>query len=491
MEAGLYELPKLDGNGKIYIGIPRERVAIWQFVDNRDSLLYRLDQEGRTSGYFQSEGHRVDRNRDSIVERFLDVETKPEWLVMIDTDMEHPATAPERLVAWEQPIVGALYFHRGQLHDPFVFKRTEDHEDKWGRMIRHWMPMRDETYEWLIRNNVPMRDGSVTIDNAENALWSVDAVATGCMAIHRSVFEQMPGPWFEYKNFGTSEDLAFCADALEHGIPVHCDMSTISGHYHWVPMGQAQFRTLYEGRGINLTTYRKGQAAQWVEEYTGCTFEEAVHKIETGTAHMVGDYWRGKFKGKKPSAALAEKFYEDDYTGQLYLIELLHWNFVPAFNTLRTKLIPVIGQNVLEIGSGIGSASMQLALQGNEVVSSEVNEYLRGFIKYRWNGLLGEFTGKHGEIYLVSTEWREQAEDAQFHTVVAFDVFEHLPKRALTSMMKDVHRVLPIGGRLIYHANWYQQDLYPMHYNHSKWWNEFIIELGFVPLSELEAVKVR
>src|SRR5512141_2361543 len=102
------------GNGSIYVGIPRERIYMPQFVDNRDTLLTTLADAGRACGYWQAEGHRVDRNRDGIVEAFMALEKKPEWLLMLDTDMEHPPEAPLRLAEWKVPIVGALYFHRGQ-----------------------------------------------------------------------------------------------------------------------------------------------------------------------------------------------------------------------------------------------------------------------------------------------------------------------------------------------------------------------------------------
>jgi 2-polyprenyl-3-methyl-5-hydroxy-6-metoxy-1,4-benzoquinol methylase len=494
-----YELKPLNGSdGKIYVGIPRERIYIPAFVDNRDSLLMYLQDSKRGVGYYQAEGHRVDRNRDKITKEFMELDDKPEWLVMIDTDMQHPRTAPERLVAHNQPIVGALYFHRGQTHDPFVFRKVDGYPDRWGREGRHWAPYRDEVYSFLMANGVPLKDAALVIDGAVGdipALFPCDAVATGCMAVHRSVFETMERPWWEYRQGGNSEDLIFCDEAkFDYGIPIHADLSTICGHYNWVPMGHAQFRSLYEARGVNLTTYSKRMAATWLSEYEGLEFEEAVQRIESGNAHMTGDYWKVKYKKKaieKFTPKMIKDFYNDSYVGYLYLIELLHWNFSQTFSNFRRNLMGIRGGNVLEIGAGIGTVAMQLAIQLNEVVASETNEYLRKFIAYRWQGIQKEIESKHGELFLVDQEWRETAEDEQFGAVVAIDVFEHLPEAYLKDMIKDIYRVLPIGGSLVYHANFGQQDLYPQHYDYNEWWGDYLVEQGFVHTTPFEAVKTR
>ena len=61
----------------------------------------------------------------------------------------------------------------------------------------------------------------------------VDAVGTGCVLIHRSVFEAVgPGPFNEMSS-GSSvlgEDLAFCRRAAALGIPVHLASRVRVGH---------------------------------------------------------------------------------------------------------------------------------------------------------------------------------------------------------------------------------------------------------------------
>lgn len=480
---------KFDGeHGKIHLGIPRERVLIPAFVDNRDMILYNLAHLNRDAGYFQAEGHRVDRNRDRIVLEFLEHKDKPEWLLMLDSDMDHPPDIPVRLTRWNKPVVGGLYFHRGESHDPFVFREAPRKKDQYGRSILKWAPLRDEVWDFLEKNQVPLKDGSITIDQPlSEPLIECDAVATGALLIHRSVLEFMPKPIFEYRKHSISEDLMFCYEAKRLGIPIYADLSCISGHYNWVAMGQTQFRMLYKARGLNLTSYSKSQAITMYSEYMGVPKETAQELIERGNAHMVGDYWNSK-KPSTPEEVAA--FYAEPHTGKLYLMELLHWNFGQNFDTLRRPLMDVRDAVVMEIGAGIGTVSMQMAVQNNKVTAIEPNETLRGFIDYRWHWLSNQMAGRHGDITTTSKEaWREAPDESQ-DVVIALDVFEHIPKEILKEMLRHIYRILKPGGTLFYHANWYQQDLYPMHFDFSEEWPQWLTELGFLQTGGLTAVKV-
>ena len=483
------------GNGLIYVGIPRERMYMTQFVDNRDTLLTRLAESGRGCGYWQAEGHRVDRNRDMIVQAFLNHPKEPEWLLMLDSDMEHPVEAPERLVAWKRPIVGALYFHRGQSHDPFVFTYSGLHKDRYGRDTPHWSPMKDLVYKFLEDQSTPMRDGAFVIDQpSRNPLIECDAIGTGCMMVHRSVFETMPAPWFEYRQGGNSEDLVFCKEAKElYGIPVHCDISTVCGHYHWVAMGQAQFRMQYINRGINLTTYTKGIAARWWSKIFDTTIEEALQAITDGSPAMVGDIWKKKFGKKTPSDEEVYAFYNDPEVGKSYAMELLHWNFLQTFNAMRKTLTPLHNVDVLEIGSGIGTVALQLWVQDCRVLAAEVNKTLRDFIDLRYQEMVDELvTLETGELSIVDDTWITKTPDETLDYVVSFETFEHMPWTELEDTIKAAYTKLKPGGSLIYTANFGQQDLYPMHYDYSSRFEELLIDkIGFERISSMELRKPR
>jgi 2-polyprenyl-3-methyl-5-hydroxy-6-metoxy-1,4-benzoquinol methylase len=481
-------------NGLVYVGIPRERVGFWPFIDNRDRIMQRLHEVKMDCGLYQHEGHRVDRNRDWIAEAFMEHPDKPDWLLMLDTDMEHPVTVAERLVKWNQPIVGALYFHRGQSHDPFVFKKVDKSKDHWGRERRTWAPLKDLVYEFLTMNNIPMRDGALTIDPPiiGDPLIDCDAVATGSMLLHRSVLEKIPEPWFEYEAGGNSEDLTFCDKAkFEYDIPIHCDMSTIAGHFNWVPMGQAQFRIRYEQRGVDFSNFSKREASHWLSDFWGIPVDEALETIEKGNAHMVGELWRKEFGERDDmTAEEVEMFYRREDVGRDYLIELLHWNFSQTFAEFRQPLASYRNLNVIEIGAGIGTVAIQMAIQGNNMIAVEANQHLREFMEYRYNRIMGDAFGDFGEFSIVGESWEEETPDECADLVVALDVIEHLQKDTLEHIIKNIGRVLKPGGRLFYHANWYQQDLYPMHFEVPKGWIDMLSDARLVQVSNMEAMKL-
>jgi 2-polyprenyl-3-methyl-5-hydroxy-6-metoxy-1,4-benzoquinol methylase len=481
-------------NGLVYVGIPRERIGLWPFIDNRDRIVKRIHEAGMDCGYYQHEGHRVDRNRDWIGEAFMEHPKKPDWLLMLDTDMEHPVTVAERLVKWNQPIVGALYFHRGKQHDPFVFKKAGKQEDHWGRMQRVWAPMKDEVYEFLKLNNVPMMDGAFTIDPpiVGDPLISCDAVATGSLLLHRSVLEKMPEPWFEYEAGGNSEDLTFCDKAkFEFDIPIHCDLSTVCGHYNWVAMGQAQFRIRYEQRGVDFTNYSKREASNWLSEFWNITTDEALETIESGSAHMVGELWTKEFGDRTDmTAEEVETFYRREDVGKMYLIELLHWNFSGNFGKMRQPLTSYRDMNVLEIGAGIGSVAIQMLIQNNEVIAVEANQHLRDFIDFRYQKIIEKAVGEFPGFSIVDETWEEHMPDESADLVIALDVIEHLQLDTLEHVVKSVGRVLKPGGRFFYHANWYQQDLYPMHFEAPQGWLDMLRDAGLLQVTNMEAMKI-
>lgn len=479
------------GNGKIFVGIPRERIYLTQFVDNRDALLAHLSKTKRMGGYFQAESHRVDRNRDRIVEEFLHAEKKPEWLLMLDTDMEHPIDAPHRLTSYKKPIVGALYFARGAgNHTPFVFKELTGRKDKYGRPAFVWAPMAKTVYKFLDDNRVPMRDGAITIRNpVGEPLIECDAVATGCMVIHRSVLEDMPAPVFEYRQQGNSEDLVFCREAKAMGWPVYADLSTICGHFHWVPMGQAQFRMDYVNAGINETTFTKREAAEWLSKMWGIPVSKAVKEIEEGNTHMLGPLWKERFADRIPSGEEMLAFYEDEQVGKLYMIELLHWNYTTGFNQIRQQLVGIRESNVIELGAGIGSVAIQLALQDNNVLAVEVNQGLRDFIDMRWDEINSGVNEPVGQLSIVGRDWLEKSPDNSFNVAVAIDTLEHMSKDELLRNLKELGRVLVPGGRFVFHNNWEQQDIYPMHADHKElFYNYMKSGNGWTLLSDMEAV---
>lgn len=470
-----------ESNGLIYVGIPRERVYITSFVDNLHAILASLQNNGLACGYFQAESHRVDRNRDRIVKEFLSHSQEPEWLLMLDSDMEHPVDCGQRLARWGEMVVGGLYFHRNQHKDPVAFFKAEEEEDEYGRMVRKWEPIRNQVYDWLIQNKVPLRDGAFSIDGNGFGLLEVDAVGTGCILIHRSILERIEPPWFEYRDGSQSEDLEFCDRVKsELHIPIHVDMTTVSGHYSQVPMGQAQFRAIHEGRGYSLSSYTKEQAAEWLSDWLMVSDDFAASMIENQTNELA-ELWHGHTDD-------AGDFYTRSDVGVNYITDLLRWNASPVFNRIRRNLIPWRRKRVLEFGGGIGTIATQMAIQNNKVTMVEVNPKLRDFARLRWEKTKSKIVSGVGPLSI--REEIPRGSKDRFDLVVAVDVFEHLDYDHLFRILTELSSSLKVGGRLFFHNNFGQQDIYPMHFDHAGKWGSLLKASNFFQLSDLWAVKV-
>lgn len=175
-------------------------------------------------------GAQITKTRNRIVRTFLELEGQPEWLFMIDADMEFDPDIVERLVAVahpeHRPIVGGL-----------CFAYMRDNERKFWPTLYAWIP----GTERLRRLTQYPAD----------TLVPVAATGAACLLVHRTVFETMaerfppPWPWFAETPFyergedgetlwetgdAYSEDITFCLRAQAAGFPIHVHTGIKVGH---------------------------------------------------------------------------------------------------------------------------------------------------------------------------------------------------------------------------------------------------------------------
>lgn len=187
-----------------------------RFSHSKDELLVfdaanRRRIIGRLSN---SSGANITNARNEIVERALKLPNL-DWLWWIDTDMVFPPDTLERLIETahpeKRPIVGGLCFslQNGNRARPTIYQIRAD-----GRVGVQW-------------------------DYPPNTLVEVDATGTGCLLVHRSVFEAMAGkhnaafPWFMESALGDlpiGEDITFCLRARTLGFPIFVDTRVKVGH---------------------------------------------------------------------------------------------------------------------------------------------------------------------------------------------------------------------------------------------------------------------
>lgn len=140
-------------------------------------------------------------------------------IIMMDTDQIYPADTIPKLLSHKKPIVGCLIHRRYPPFDPLIM--TGELND-WKRIT-----------EW--------EDGE---------LLKVDATGTGCLLLESWIFDKIPFPWFEFKkNPDTKlggiigEDIWFCHQVKQTGIPIYVDTSVKCGHLAYLNVTEKTYRT--------------------------------------------------------------------------------------------------------------------------------------------------------------------------------------------------------------------------------------------------------
>jgi hypothetical protein len=178
---------------KLLIGIPTERTVMVEAMNGIVGLAMRAGRYGWPIVDFQY--MRADSNRDRMVWWLL--ESKQDWLLMLDSDHKHDPTIAERF-AWvvsQEPdirILSGLNYRRGTMFEPMAYLLTDPDDIT--------SPLTAISPEYI----------------SKEGLLRVDAVSTAALMVHREVFEAMEPPWFVYdyskyrRGVSASEDIVWC-----------------------------------------------------------------------------------------------------------------------------------------------------------------------------------------------------------------------------------------------------------------------------------------
>jgi len=148
--------------------------------------------------------------RDMALERYSDWDR----LVIFEHDMLPPIDAFKRIAGYSEfdsspDIVGSVYFRHEAPHHGYVY-----------------VPVENETK----RGVLSAKDIRKMVENP--GLYEVAACGFGFTSIHRRVFEKWDDsiPMFKFEEPWGSEDMWFCAKAIEQGFTVHVDSAVCCGH---------------------------------------------------------------------------------------------------------------------------------------------------------------------------------------------------------------------------------------------------------------------
>ncbi len=206
-------------------------------------------------------------------------------------------------------------------------------------------------------------------------------------------------------------------------------------------------------------------AIRELARFLGISFEEAEQRVKQYSVLMAAEKWE---KEKPNTPERVKQFYKDS---DFYLYELIPWNYGnPVYQERIEPLLHYRSKNILEIGAGIGSLCISLAYAGNNVTYCDVSDALCRFAKQR-------FEDRCLNIPIV----RSLTNQRDIDIIVANDFFEHIHKDALPTLLKEMAGCLKDGGFVYHRSNFGQQDIFPMHYNHSEYFNKMASDAGLNP----------
>lgn len=184
---------KIDTKSKVAICVPVRDQVTSVFTYSLAMLMKRCGEKNVNVSLYMNVGSEVAMQRQQLVDQIL--ETDATHILWLDSDMKFPADTLDILLSSDKYIVAGNYSTRVKPHRPVAFKNA---------------------------NNLDKR---VFLGNG---LEKVYAVGSGMMLVKRSVYENIPKPYYSIEwqeNFTNlvGEDVYFCDKAGKHDYDVFID----------------------------------------------------------------------------------------------------------------------------------------------------------------------------------------------------------------------------------------------------------------------------
>ncbi len=199
--------------GKIYIGIPSRELHSSNINGKLFELLLQLQTDSRyqiTTKILAAQP--VERVRNLLVDLFLDSDC--DYLLMVDDDIVPPNNILE-MAEYGKDVAAGLCYAINSFSGifPVAYRKTENGIFRGG-------------YDLIGAGN-----------DAENkGLLKVELVGSGCIMIHRRVFDKIDKPYFKFSfnedltKIEESEDFDFCNRVLAAGMEIYVDTDRVCGH---------------------------------------------------------------------------------------------------------------------------------------------------------------------------------------------------------------------------------------------------------------------
>lgn len=449
--------------GSIVFGVRRSKVVEGKFFDDWSHLLWRMATDlGRPGDGFLIAGDRPAHvAANDLCRRFL--KTGNDTLLLIDDDGSFGPEIIEEMrefrPGWEFDCLQAFYTRRGWPPEAIWFTR-----DALGNLAQNWV-LREWTTE-------------------------VATVGTHFLMIRRHVLERMRAArdpeieeddyeWFFYpRHIRRSEDTAF---SLEAGQIARLGATTgvKVGHISKVVTGWQTYQQFLEISGQKERLLRMEKNVQLVSAYLGEKPEMVRAKANQGSAnvqegleaYLFGESEDGLMQLGDLSAKQARDFYGVQGSGYLY--ELILWNSSVLYDQVLDLLRSFERKSVLVVGGGIGG-EVDALWPRNAVIVFELPGAMREFLLWRYREAE---PNDRVQIYTEPADLREIApppEEFKYDVVVAIDTVEHFHPNDFEETLDQMLELTKEGGYLFFRNNFGQLDKYPMHFDHSEAWAEWI-----------------
>ncbi len=437
------------GWGSIMVAVRMEKMVEAKFVTSAFSWITNGLRPG--DRWETSEGLTAHNGANLLVRKFL--KSNCDTILFIDSDAE-----------LELNLISKM-----RDHEPgFEFDALQAFY-----LVRQWPP----EAIWF------QRDSSGTLRKCVvfgEATEEVAIVGLHCVMIRRNVFETLLGnnnsnthDWFFYpRHEQTTEDAAFSFEAIEAGFRLGATSIVTANHIAHLSIGWQTYQEYLRSSGMVENIERYSELMKLMIDFTGES-EQTISALCAKGSKNLEEAWS---KINPLTKEEVDSFYGDYKNGYLY--DLMNWNTSSTYNSIISGLNSYSGKHVLVIGSGLGTEVDMLEKNNNKVFYYDLPGVLLDFCEQR----IGKRAANLANVYDKNSVYKELSGfgwNSVFNVVVCIDVLEHIHPTEIRDVLVSINNVLPEGGQLYCHNNYGQQDIYPMHFDHSSIFKEWTIMNNF------------
>jgi len=333
----------------------------------------------------------------------------------------------------------------------------------------------------------PVRGGTFLAQRGWNGqfhisgnLEEVQFVSTGFLGISRNILEKitqdMPvlnkGGWSEcypvfedgrYENIFISEDWDFCNKARQAGAKVYAHTG--------IQLKHLKERVYTTQEAIERMTWKpeKKDILDDLAQYLGKEVRELTPQAVA--TKELGDIWNNW-------AGTTEEFYKDSEIGKLYLYDLAYFNSAEHYKQRWAGVKNAEHLHILDVGCGIGTVLLELCWKNKNLVGYDLNDALLDFARFR--------AGKLGARNVRFTNTLPK-DLSKFDLIIATDALEHIED--LRSFILKLGRGMKKGARLYHFDCFWEHEISPMHFDHSKNIDKWLEEAGLVIFDKRWCIK--